>query len=85
MNTLVIDETRKSLSVECCLETKMRLDVQLLYDVMADTIGYIQIKVRAASSGGGGGMGGGGRERRGRLGPRNDVLTTRSPSVLVSG
>ena len=57
MNTLVIDETRKSLSVECCLETKMRLDVQLLYDVMADTIGYIQIKVRAASSEGGGGDG----------------------------
>ena len=39
----------KSLSVECCLETKMRRDVKLLYDVMADTIGYIQIKMRAAS------------------------------------
>ena len=61
----------KSLSVECCLETKMRRDVQLLYDVMADTIGYIQIKMRAASMGGGGGGG----KRRG-LGPRNDVLTT---------
>ena len=45
MNTLVISETRKSLSVECCLETKMRRAVQLLYDVMADTIGYIQIKM----------------------------------------
>ena len=43
MNTLVIDETRKSLSVECCLETKMRLDVKLLHDVMADTIGYTAI------------------------------------------
>ena len=49
MNTLVIDETRKSLSVECCLETKMRRDVKLLYDVMADTIGYIQVKMRAVS------------------------------------
>ena len=39
----------KSLSVECCLETKMRRDVKLLYDVMADTIGYIQGKMRAAS------------------------------------
>ena len=29
-------------SVECCLETKMRRDVKLLYDVMADTIRYIQ-------------------------------------------
>ena len=49
MNTLVIDETRKSLSVECCLETKMRRDVKLLYDVMADTIGFIQVKMSAAS------------------------------------
>ena len=40
---------RKSLSVECCLETKMRLDVKLLCDVMAHTIGYIQVKMRAAS------------------------------------
>ena len=39
----------KSLSVECCPETKMRRDVKLLYDVMADTIGYIQVKMRAAS------------------------------------
>ena len=30
----------KSLSVECCLETKMRRDIKLLYDVKADTIGY---------------------------------------------
>ena len=29
------------LSVECCLKTKMRHDVKILYDVMADTIGYI--------------------------------------------
>ena len=36
MNTLVIG----SLPVECCPETKMRRDVKLLYDVMADTIGY---------------------------------------------
>ena len=49
MNTLVIDGNSKSLSVECCLETKMRRDVKLLYDVMADTIGYIQVKMRAAS------------------------------------
>ena len=27
----------------------MRRDVKLLYDVMADTIGYIQVKVRAAT------------------------------------
>ena len=40
MNTLVIDG--KSLSVESCLETKMPRDVKLLYDVMADTIGYVQ-------------------------------------------
>ena len=38
-----------SLSVECCLETKMRRVVKLLYDVMADTIGYKQVKIRAAS------------------------------------
>ena len=44
MNTLVIDGNSKSLSVECCLETKMRRDVKLLYDVKADTIGYIQGK-----------------------------------------
>ena len=43
------DGNSKSLSVECCLETKMRRDVKLLYDVMADTIGYIQVKMRAAS------------------------------------
>ena len=49
MNTLVIDGIRKSLVVECCLETKMRCDVKLLGDVMADTIGYIQVKMRAAS------------------------------------
>ena len=36
MNTLVI--AGKSLSVECCLETKLRCDVKLLYHVMADTI-----------------------------------------------
>ena len=39
MNTLVINGNSKLLSVGCCLETKMRLDVKLLYDVMADTIG----------------------------------------------
>ena len=39
----------KSLSVECYLETKMRRDVKLLYDFMADTIRYIQVKMRAAS------------------------------------
>ena len=49
MNALVIDENSKSLSVECYLEVKLRRDVKLLYDVMADTIGYIQIKMRAAS------------------------------------
>ena len=49
MNTLVIDENSKSLSVECYLEVKMRRDVKLLYDVMADTIGYFQLKMRAAS------------------------------------
>ena len=49
MNTLVIDENSKSLSVECYLEVKMRRDVKLLYDVMADTIGYFQIKMRAAT------------------------------------
>ena len=49
MNTLVIDGNSKSLSVECCLETKMRRDVKLLYDVMVDTIRYIQVKMRAAS------------------------------------
>ena len=27
----------------------MRRDVKLLYDVMADTIGYIQVKMSAAS------------------------------------
>ena len=43
------DGNSKSLSVECCLETRMRRDVKLLYDVMADTIGYIQVKMRAAS------------------------------------
>ena len=45
----VLNGNSKSLSVECCLETKMRRDVKLLYDVMADTIGYIQVKMRAAS------------------------------------
>ena len=44
MSALVIDGNSKSLSVECCLETKMHRDVKLLYDVMADTIGYIQVK-----------------------------------------
>ena len=39
----------KSLSVECYLETKMLRDVKLRYDVMADTIGCIQVKMRAAS------------------------------------
>ena len=39
----------KSLSVECYPETKMLRDVKLLYDVMADTIGCIQVKMRAAS------------------------------------
>ena len=48
MNTLVTDE--KSLSVECCLEIKkMRPDVKLLYDVMAYTIGYIQVQMSVAS------------------------------------
>ena len=47
--TLVIDGNSKSLSVQCCLETKMRRDVKLLSDVMADTIGYIQVKMRAAT------------------------------------
>ena len=47
MNTLVINGNSKSLSVECCLETKMRRDVKLLYDVMAETIGYIQVNMRA--------------------------------------
>ena len=36
-------------SVECCLETKIRRAVKLLYDVIADTIRYIQVKMRAAS------------------------------------
>ena len=49
MSTLVIDGNSKSLLVECCLETKMRRDVKLLYDVMVDTIGYIQVKMRAVS------------------------------------
>ena len=49
MRASVIGGNSKSLSVECCLETKMRRDVKLLYDVMADTIGYIQVKMRAAS------------------------------------
>ena len=49
VNTLGIDGNSKSLSVECCLETKMRRDVKLLYDVMADTTGYIQVQMRAAS------------------------------------
>ena len=40
MSTLIIDGNSKSLSVECCLETKMRRDVKLLYDVMPDTIRY---------------------------------------------
>ena len=49
MNTLIIDG--KSLSVECCLETKMCRDVKLLYmyDVIVDSIGYIQVKMSAAS------------------------------------
>ena len=40
MNTVIIDGNSKPLSVECCLETKMRRDVKLLYDVMQDTIRY---------------------------------------------
>ena len=47
--TLVIDGNSKSLSVQCCLETKMRRDVKLLYDVMADTIGYKQVKMKTAT------------------------------------
>ena len=46
---LIIDGNSKSLSVQCCLETKMRRDVKLLYDVMADTIGYIQVKMKTAT------------------------------------
>ena len=49
MRASVIGGNSKSLSVECCLETKMHRDVKLLYDVMADTIGYMQVKMRAAS------------------------------------
>ena len=49
MRASVIDGNSKSLSVECCLETKMHRVVKLLYDVMADTIGYMQVKMRAAS------------------------------------
>ena len=33
MSALFIDGNSKSLSVECCVETKMRCDVKLLYDV----------------------------------------------------
>ena len=36
-------------SVECCLETKIRRAVKLLYNVIADAIRYIQVKKRAAS------------------------------------
>ena len=46
---LVIDGNSKSLSVERCLETNMHRDVKPLYDVMADTIRYIHVKMRAAS------------------------------------
>ena len=43
MNTLVIDE--KSLSVEMLPRNKkMYRDVKLLYDVVADTIGYTVYK-----------------------------------------
>ena len=49
VNTLGIDGNSKSLSVVCCLETKMLRDVKLLYDVMADTIGYIQVKMKVAT------------------------------------
>ena len=49
LNTLVIDGNSKSLSVECCLETEIRREVKLLYDVMAGIIGYILVKMRAAS------------------------------------
>ena len=49
MNAFVLDGNSRSLSVECCLKTKMPRDVKLLYDVMADIIGYIQVKMRAAS------------------------------------
>ena len=62
VNTLGIDGNSKSLSVECCLETKMRRDVKLLYDVMADTIGYIQWEQRVCSS----------------LGPTRDSRTARA-------
>ena len=63
VNTLVIQWwNSKSLSVECCLETKMRRDVKLLYDVMADTIGYIQWELRVCSS----------------LGPTRDSRTARA-------
>ena len=48
MSALVIDGNLKLLSVECCLETKMRRDVTTV-DVMADTIGYIQIKMKSAT------------------------------------
>ena len=37
------------MSTLVCLETKMRRDVKLPYDFMADTIGYVQVKMRAAS------------------------------------
>ena len=37
------------MSTLVCLETKMRRDVKLPYDFMADTIGYMQVKMRAAS------------------------------------
>ena len=46
---MVIDGNSKSLLVERCLETEMRRDLKPLYDVMADTTGYIQVKMRAAS------------------------------------
>ena len=62
VNTLGIDGNSKSLSVECCLETKMRRDVKLLNDVMADTIGYIQWELRVCSS----------------LGPTRDSRTART-------
>ena len=41
MYVCMYDGNSKPLSVECCIETRMRRDVKLLYDVMADTIGYI--------------------------------------------
>ena len=43
----VTDLVFEIVSVECL--TKIRRAVKLLYDVIADTIRYIQVKMRAAS------------------------------------